>query len=224
MSKNDYMPKKQYQKLRKKSCGSKRGYVDEQEARTAINNFMSFMFWTEGRKTGFMEPYKCRFCREWHFGHPPQKHRRKHMNLDLVEKWEMSGLLQGVKNSKAMAEVLEEAAIVLINKSGKVDQEMLAKSASLTFPMLRRVFGEKELKFDRHAKSGNRETVSVDLVNHGFFSYTGTYKGDQEEIEIMICDAASKELSKKIAAYEQIVVSGIEVQITKDSFSVSVSL
>jgi hypothetical protein len=224
MSKDNYIPKKEYQKLRRKSCGSKRGYLNKEEATKAINNFMSFMFRTEGRKIGFMEPYKCHFCREWHFGHPPQKHRRKNMDLDLVEKWGMSGLLEGVKNSKAMAEVLEEAAIVLINKSGKVDQDMLAKSACLTFPLLRRVFGEKEFQFDRKAKSINRESVLVDLVNHDFVGSTGTYKGNEEEIELMVCEAASKELSNKISSYKDFVVSGIEVEISKDSFSVSVVL
>jgi len=216
-----YIKKKEYQKLRKKSCGSKRGYVDKETASKAIKNFMSFMFWTEGRKTGFMEPYKCHFCREWHFGHPPQKHRR--INMDLVEKWEMSGLLEGVKNSKAMAEVLEESAIVLLNKSG-VQDEMLQKSAALTFPILRRVFGSKDFTFDKSAKTTNLETVKVDLVNHGFIGYAGTFKGNEEEIEVQICQAAAEELSNKISSYHNFVVSGIEVDIGKDCFSVSVSL
>ena len=216
-----YIKKKDYQKLRKKSCGSKRGYADKETATKAIKNFMSFMFWTEGRKTGFMEPYKCHFCREWHFGHPPQKHRR--INMDLVEKWEMSGLLEGVKNSRAMAEVLEESAVVLLNKSG-VQDEMLQKSAALTFPILRRVFGSKDFTFDKSVKTTNLETVKVDLVNHGFIGYAGTYKGNEEEIEVQICQTAAEELSKKISSYQNFVVSGIEVDIDKDSFSVSVSL
>lgn len=216
-----YIKNKTYKKLRKNSCGSKRRYPDKETASKAIKNFMSFMLWTEGRKTGFMEPYKCHFCREWHFGHPPQKHRR--INMDLVEKWEMSGLLQGVRNTKAMAEVLEESAIMLLNKSG-VQDEILQKSAALTFPILRRVFGNKNFTFDKSAKSTNLETVKVDLVNHGFFGHTGTFKGDEEEIEVQLCQAAAEELSKRISSYQNFVVSGIQVDIDKDSFSLSVSL
>ena len=219
-----YIKKKEYQKLRKKSCGSKRGYIDKETSVKAIQNFMSFMFWTEGRKTGFMEPYKCHFCREWHFGHPPQKNRRKNMDLDLVEKWEMSGLLQGVKNTRAMAEILEEAAVVLINKSGKVEDSLLQKSASLTFPILRRTFGDVDFQFNKTIKTTNRETVKVDLVNHGFIGSTGTYKGDEQEIEVMLCETASKEFHKKISSYKDCVISGVEVQINKDCFAVSVSL
>lgn len=218
-----YINKKDYQRLRKKSCGSKRGYSDKEEAVKAIKNFMSFMLWTEGKKTGFMEPYKCHFCREWHFGHPPQKHRRKNMDLDLVEKWEMSGLLQGAANKKAMADTLEESAIVLLNITG-VEQQMLQKSAALTFPILRRTLGSKEFKFDKSAKSVNTETVTVDFLNHGFIGSTGTYVGDQEEIEVQLCQAASEELSKKISSYKDLVVSGIKVDINKDSFSLSITL
>lgn len=146
------------------------------------------------------------------------------MDLDLVEKWEMSGLLQGVKNLKPMAEILEEAAVVLINKYGKVEEAQLQKSAALTFPILRRAFGGKDFHFDKSAKSKSRETVVVDLVNHGFVGSVGTYKGNEEEIEVLICEAASEELAKKLSSYENLVVSAVEVKIGKDSFSVSVSL
>jgi len=69
-----------------------------------------------------------------------------------------------------------------------------------------------------------RNLRNNDLVNHGFIGYAGTYKGNEEEIEVQICQTAAEELSKKISSYQNFVVSGIEVDIDKDSFSVSVSL
>ena len=48
--------------IRRRRCGTKRGFASEQLARNAV-----FLI---RRETGNrMEPYRCPFCRQWHIGH-----------------------------------------------------------------------------------------------------------------------------------------------------------
>lgn len=49
---------------RRKKCGSKRQYASQQEAVGALA-----LGKKRGVLTGYMEPYRCKFCGWFHIGH-----------------------------------------------------------------------------------------------------------------------------------------------------------
>lgn len=67
---------------------------------------------------------------------------------ELVEKWEQSGLLEGVKDKLFMSQALEIAAVELVNKveSGKITSEQLKSCGPLLFPLVYKAFRDKSYK------------------------------------------------------------------------------
>ena len=54
-------------RIRRRSCEGKTKYKTRNAAKVAIHT---------GNHKGFMLPYKCKFCKQWHVGRP-NKNRRK---------------------------------------------------------------------------------------------------------------------------------------------------
>jgi hypothetical protein len=64
---------------------------------------------------------------------------------ELVEKWELSGLLEGVKDRVFMSQALEMSAVELVNKveSGTITSEQLKSCGPLLFPLVYKAFRDK---------------------------------------------------------------------------------
>ena len=56
--------------IRRKSCQGKKAFPSIEKARYAA--------YLRSKKSGEkIVPYRCRFCRQWHIGHPPSGIQRK---------------------------------------------------------------------------------------------------------------------------------------------------
>lgn len=58
-------------RLRRKMCDGKQRFASEKEARTAIWKLKQTK-----PGSGFVAPYRCSFCKQFHFGHPPARIRQ----------------------------------------------------------------------------------------------------------------------------------------------------
>ena len=56
--------------LRRKACKGKQAFANEAEAKQALWHLR------QRKDTGWMTPYKCRFCHRFHYGHPPKAARQ----------------------------------------------------------------------------------------------------------------------------------------------------
>ncbi len=57
--------------IRRKACGKKTRYATQEAAQAGIRALTRAIGWP-----GYMVPYRCAFCGQFHFGHPPAGIRR----------------------------------------------------------------------------------------------------------------------------------------------------
>jgi hypothetical protein len=58
-------------RLRRKSCTGKQRFVDQLEALAAVGRLVR----SESFRGSHLSPYRCRFCKGFHFGHSPWRVR-----------------------------------------------------------------------------------------------------------------------------------------------------
>jgi len=54
--------------IRRKACDGKVRHKDKKSAMYAIFCMVKDI----GKLSGFIAPYKCKFCKQYHVGHPPR--------------------------------------------------------------------------------------------------------------------------------------------------------
>jgi hypothetical protein len=126
----------------------------------------------------------------------------------LVEKWEESGLLEGAVNKSGLSYALEHAASHLLEYSaGKYDDSEVQFAASVTFPVIRRVLGEKEFLFVPMYKDINY-TREVEFVE-----YAG------EEAEAQVCQAVAEKMKERVSKYPNLKIHGVSAECQKGGFN-----
>ena len=59
-------------RLRRKVCTGKQRFIDQLEAQAAAGRVMR----SESSRGSYLTPYRCRFCKGFHFGHTPWRVRQ----------------------------------------------------------------------------------------------------------------------------------------------------
>lgn len=141
--------------------------------------------------------------------------------MELVEKWEQSGLLEGVKNKDGLAKTLEYAASDLLEFSAKQsDQEAVKVAASMTFPIIRRVLGERDFTFT-HFLEHIGQTKSVDHQRETeFVEFTNKETLIEDEHQPQICANTAELLSVKLNKYPNLKVYGVHTEVKDNGFEV----
>lgn len=132
--------------------------------------------------------------------------------MQLVQKWEASGLLEGVSNKTVVAQTLESAANSLLVYATKYDKvpKSVNFAASMTFPIVRRVLGKRDFTYVEGDTSYTKETH--------FVSYSEPPPKRDEEPAI--CADVSQVLSEKLNKYTNLKVHGVHTEVKDDGFEI----
>jgi len=132
--------------------------------------------------------------------------------MELVKKWEQSGLLEGARNKEDLAKTLEHSSRNLLRYMSLYNKNPTAvqTAAAMTFPIVTRVLRERNFSYVEGESSFVKETEFIK-----FFDVAASPDGETE-----ICASTAANLSNKLNKYADLKVYGVHTEIKDDGFEV----
>lgn len=128
--------------------------------------------------------------------------------MELVEKWEQSGLLEGLTEKENLAYALESAASYMVDRS-KNSEFSYTTAAAVTFPVIRRVLGNKNFKFEQL-----NSNLKFDVVKEFVSGPVSEYN------EVYVCQSVSDRMTEKLKNFSNLKVHGVRTDVMKDGFEI----
>ena len=127
-------------------------------------------------------------------------------NMSLVEKWELSGLLEEAINKEGLSNVLECIAVDIVSVRDTQNSEIIKTAAVLGFPIANRVLRARNFTWQDGGEH-TQETVHVTTPV-------------TEEDELQVCEQVSQQLSTLLDKYANLNVHGVKTEFVDGGFNI----
>ena len=147
---------------------------------------------------------------------------------ELVEKWEQSGLLEGALKKEDVAQTLESSAAWIMDFVEKDDMKKVNTAASIVFPVVRRVLGQKDFTFEHTLlhmlKRSDADQPIIGYKHEVEFIPWSSVLTDTphlaEELQLKACQQLEVAFKEKLNKYENLVINTIMTTFKEDGFEI----
>lgn len=123
--------------------------------------------------------------------------QKQHIEKELIEAWEQTGLLTNAINKISLAKVLEASSRTVLDLKTSLPEDQVAYVATMIFPIITRALSN--INFDaKYSENTKTEITFVKLV-------------ETEEEQIHECIRAATELYHKLSQYNPLTVSFVKL-------------